>query len=73
MTASMEIGGMDSNYLGGEVTYLNTYSDWYWGPVANTIYYNNQLMDSNSPTPDAANLASGNYKMAVLDTGTSTM
>lgn len=73
MTASVDMGGYDESYVNGEIHYLDGYTSNYWAPVANGMYYDGVTIDPITSMPPEANLTSGNYKMAVLDTGTSLM
>lgn len=72
MTASLMIGGIDQTYVSGEIHYLKGYTDNYWAPQANGMYYDGDIVDDIS-TPTQSELEQGTYKMAVMDTGTSLM
>lgn len=73
MEASIEIGGYDESYVSGDIHYVTGYTSGYWAPVGNGMYYDGKVIDPISAMPSSTDLANGNYKMAVLDTGTSLM
>lgn len=60
MTASAFIGGYDSTYINGQISWVETYSNWYWAPVATTMTYGGTSVDSTH-YPSSSQLANGNY------------
>lgn len=73
MTASVEIGGYDSNLFTGDIYYLSGYSNNYWAPIANGLFYDGIVIDAVQGDPSIYEIEAGKYKMAVFDTGTSNM
>ena len=73
MTASIEIGGYDSNYVGSDIHTLTAYNGQWWTAVGNTIEFEGQQVDSYSGMPSDSQIASGGFKSVVFDTGTSYM
>lgn len=71
MTASLEIGGYDESFISGDIQYVDGYSNNYWAPIANGLYYGGRVIDTVRSNPPVSEIWEGNYKMAVLDTGTS--
>lgn len=71
--SSVEIGGYNSEYIDGDIQYLETYSDNFWAPVANGMYYDGIVVDPIRATPSKEMLSIGEYKKAVFDTGTAYM
>lgn len=73
MTASVDIGGYNEDYISGEIHYIESYSDNYWAPVGNGIFYDGVVVDTVEAVPSKEDIMYGDYKMAVFDTGTAGM
>jgi uncharacterized membrane protein len=52
---------------------MDSITDSYWAPVANGMFYDGVAIDPIQSNPDDKALESGDYKMAIIDTGTSMM
>lgn len=72
MSASLKIGGMEKKYIHGKMHSLKGYTKDYWAPEANGMKYDGETIDEIT-VPTDEELKQGNYKMAVMDTGTSLM
>jgi hypothetical protein len=76
MTASVEVGGYNPNYVNGDLHKVESWFTNYWNGIANGVYYDGKLLpdsNSNSGTPSLSNRNKGDYQMAIFDTGTSFM
>ena len=72
--SSVEIGGYDSKtYNGSNIFYLESFSDKFWAPIANGIYYDGIVVDPIDTNPSKEDLVKGEYKKAILDTGSPLM
>lgn len=72
MESNVEIGGYNMSWVDGEMQWMDAYDDAWWAPQANGMYYNGMAVDTiESFTSEQ--IASGKYKKAIFDTGTTYM